>query len=88
MLGNLAQFIAANKGRMKWKQKLTFLLHIARGVQYLHSKNIIHRDLKAENVLVDSNLICKLTDFGLSKMKDKIKFTKNVGTVCNTLLHS
>eukprot|EP00826_Nyctotherus_ovalis_P055219 TRINITY_DN7318_c0_g3_i2.p1 TRINITY_DN7318_c0_g3~~TRINITY_DN7318_c0_g3_i2.p1 ORF type:complete len:265 (+),score=57.58 TRINITY_DN7318_c0_g3_i2:477-1271(+) len=42
------------------------------GLKYLHSKGIIHRDLKCANVLVDNNFTIKLTDFGASK---KISFT-------------
>ena len=36
---------------------------IVDGLEYLHSKNIIHRDLKAANILVNSNGIIKLSDF-------------------------
>ncbi|EGR27059.1 protein kinase domain protein [Ichthyophthirius multifiliis] len=50
------------------KQTKFYAAQIIKAFEYLHSYNIIYRDLKPENVLIDSEGYIKLTDFGLSKM--------------------
>lgn len=63
------------------------MLEIARGLLYLHEEcdqQIIHCDIKPQNVLLDSSYTAKISDFGLAKllMKDKTRTSTNArGTV-------
>jgi hypothetical protein len=53
---------------------IAWISDILCGLKYLHEQKILHRDVKAENVLVCEGLHCKLTDFGLSKQQFESSF--------------
>ncbi|KAL3672851.1 hypothetical protein V7S43_002153 [Phytophthora oleae] len=56
------------------------LCEAARGLEHLHERGIIHGDLKGNNILVGGDYQVKLTDFGLSTVAKKLKWTGGAGT--------
>jgi len=66
------------KGGMKmnldWPTRYKIIQDVARGLAYLHEESIIkivHRDIKASNILLDKNLNAKISDFGLAKLNEE-----------------
>ena len=65
--GNLQSFV---KKRRKLGEKTAKILfkQIIDGIKYIHSQNIVHRDIKLENILIDLNNNIKICDFGVGKL--------------------
>ena len=62
------------------------LRHIAAGMKYLADMGFVHRDLAARNVLVNEQMVCKVSDFGLSRVleeDDDATYTTRVRHYCD-----
>ncbi|KAI5479006.1 mitogen-activated protein kinase kinase kinase [Pseudohyphozyma bogoriensis] len=69
--GSVARIIRTH-GKFPEEVIKHFTFQILRGLQYLHSVGILHRDLKGDNILCDHEGICKISDFGTSKRAQDI----------------
>ena len=82
--GDLDGYIVRNKPEVM--ERFNFMVDMARGVNYLHSIKVCHRDLKPQNVLLTHNgdrFVCKITDFGISKLQTSadMMFSTQCGSI-------
>ncbi|KAH7843744.1 hypothetical protein Vadar_020289 [Vaccinium darrowii] len=68
--GTLKKFLYSNRKRkLALKIVIQLALDLSRGLSYLHSQNIVHRDVKAENMLLDTHRNLKIADFGVARVE-------------------
>ena len=84
--GSFRDLMDATNTRLNEKQIKVVMKDLLSGLLIIHTKyNIIHRDIKAGNILLSQNGVCKVADFGVSRQFDKTKTASTVsivGTPC------
>ncbi|KAI3927581.1 hypothetical protein MKX01_026514 [Papaver californicum] len=84
---SLARALFDQRLNLNWPTRLRICLDIAKGLAYLHEESrlkIVHRDIKATNVLLDKDFTARISDFGLAKHEEDEKThisTRIAGTV-------
>lgn len=77
--GGSVKSILTTFGPLQESQAATFTYQTLCGLEYLHSKSIVHRDVKGDNLLVDPSGTLKLADFGTATLTTAISRTREIG---------
>ncbi|KAI8549381.1 hypothetical protein RHMOL_Rhmol06G0020200 [Rhododendron molle] len=67
--GSVFDYLHKQKGIFKLPALLKVAIDVSKGMNYLHHNKIVHRDLKAANLLMDENDVVKVADFGVAKVQ-------------------
>lgn len=73
---NLKQYIEQNKS-LSLQSKIKICYEISNGIEYIHNNNIVHMDIKPENILIGYDKKFKISDFGLSQFLPSQKNTQH-----------
>ena len=77
--GSLLEYLRYSGQSLKESQLIDMAKQIASGMVYLEERNYVHRELAAKNFLLGENLICKVSDFGLTRLIDEDTYMLHVG---------
>ncbi|UUM19698.1 MULTISPECIES: serine/threonine-protein kinase [unclassified Mycoplasma] len=81
--GETLSNLLAKKGRLDTRRAINYMKQINEGIGELHAFNIIHRDIKSQNIIVTEHQEIKIVDLGISLSPDSQRITKTSTIVCS-----
>lgn len=77
----LKQYMTEKGGRLSWREAANFSMQICRALEHAHSKHVVHRDIKPQNIIITEGNKLKVADFGIAR-------AANNSTMTNTLTNA
>ena len=73
--------VVAQSGKLTWRATVKIASQICSGLEHAHKNHIIHRDIKSQNILVNEELVSKVTDFGIARASTNSTITMTGNTI-------
>lgn len=73
--------VIAQSGKLTWRATIKIASQICAGLEQAHKNHIIHRDIKSQNILVNQDLVAKVTDFGIARASSNSTITMTGNTI-------
>jgi len=73
--------VIAQSGKLTWRATVKIASQICAGLEHAHKNHIIHRDIKSQNILVNEELVAKVTDFGIARASTNSTITMTGNTI-------
>ena len=80
----LKEYLSLRGGPLTWKETLHFIIQVLEALSHAHSKGVVHRDVKPQNIMLQSNGQVKLMDFGIARFSQAENYAlgdKAIGSV-------
>jgi len=73
--------VISQSGKLTWRATVKIASQICAGLEHAHKNHIIHRDIKSQNILVNEELVAKVTDFGIARASTNSTITMTGNTI-------